>query len=133
MRVEVPVLPQAGLTEGAALDLRGRSRHGAPDRKIVGGPHFASAPQEDRDAVRASQAHSQARPLTFTRTKRCARRVHPRCHRPEPSEDGQADPDADLEARMKAGKSCLRDYNELLRSFSTKSALSGFRNVRNAW
>ena len=26
MRIEVPVLPQAGLTEGSALDLRGRSR-----------------------------------------------------------------------------------------------------------
>jgi hypothetical protein len=30
MRIEVPVLPQAGFTEGSALDLRGRSRHGAP-------------------------------------------------------------------------------------------------------
>ena len=39
MRIEVPVLPQAGFTEGPTLDLRGRSRHGAPDRKIVGGPH----------------------------------------------------------------------------------------------
>src|SRR5262249_47396504 len=28
---------QAGFAEGVALDLRGRSRHGAPDRKIVGG------------------------------------------------------------------------------------------------
>jgi hypothetical protein len=32
-------------------------------------PKFVS-PQEDRDAVRAPQAHSQARPFTFTRPKR---------------------------------------------------------------
>jgi hypothetical protein len=60
MPTEVPVLPEAGITEGAALDLRRRSRHGAPNRKVVGGPQFASAPQKDRDAVRAPQAHSQA-------------------------------------------------------------------------
>ena len=37
MRIEGSVLPQAGITEGAPLDLRRRSRHGAPDREIVGG------------------------------------------------------------------------------------------------
>ena len=60
MRIEGSVLPQAGFTESAALDLRGRSRHGAPDREIVGGRHLAPAPQENRDVVRAPQAHSQA-------------------------------------------------------------------------
>jgi hypothetical protein len=54
--------PKHSGPESAALDLRGRSRHGARDRKIMGGPHFAPAPEEDRDAVRAPQAHSQARP-----------------------------------------------------------------------
>src|SRR5215475_5934684 len=97
MRIEVPLLPQAGIQKGSALDLRGRSRHGAPDRKIVGGPHFASAPQEDRDAVRAPQAHSQARTPTFARSKRCTGRVYPRSNRPEPSQDGQADPNARIE------------------------------------
>ena len=48
MRIEVPVFPQTAFTERAALDLRGRSRHGAPDRKIMGGPRFRSAPQEDQ-------------------------------------------------------------------------------------
>src|SRR5882724_3721191 len=42
MRIEVPLLLQARITKGAAIDLRGCSRHGAPDRKIVGGPRFAS-------------------------------------------------------------------------------------------
>src|SRR6516164_11294089 len=96
MRIEVALLPQAGIAASTALDLRGRSRHGSRDRKIVGGAHLAPAPQEDRDAVRASQAHSQARPITLTRAKRRARRVYPRSDRPEPSEDGQADPDAHI-------------------------------------
>src|ERR1700752_2021138 len=97
MRIEVPVLPQSGFTEGSALDLRGRSRHGAPDSEIVGGRHLAPAPRENRDGVRAPQAHSQARPFAFTRPKRRARRVHPRSPRPEPSKDGQADPDARID------------------------------------
>ena len=66
---EKQVLSQHPSPESAALDLRGRSRHGARDRKIMGGAHFAPAPKEDRDAVRASQAHSQTRSLTFTRPK----------------------------------------------------------------
>jgi Transposase DDE domain len=35
MRIQVAVLPQAGFTEGPT-DLRGRSRHGASDRRILG-------------------------------------------------------------------------------------------------
>jgi IS5 family transposase len=66
---EKQVLSQHPSPESAALDLRGRSRHGARDRKIMGGAPFAPAPKEDRDAVRASQAHSQTRSLTFTRPK----------------------------------------------------------------
>src|ERR1700758_5233842 len=117
MRVEVPVLPQAGFTEDSALDLRGRSRHGAPDSEIVGGRYLTPAPQENRDVVRASQAHSQARPFTLTRPKRGERRVHPRSHGPEPSKDGQADPDA----RIDPATRCLRrHYNEILPDFFNK-------------
>jgi len=114
MRIEVPVLPQTGFTEGSALDLRGRSRHGAPDSEIMGGRYLAPAPQENRDAVRAPQTHSQARSLTLTRPKRRARRVHPRSHRPESSKDGEADPDA----RINPATRCSRcHYNELLQDF----------------
>src|ERR1700746_603713 len=114
MRIEVPVLPEAGFTEGSALDLRGRSRHGAPDCEIVGGRYFAPAPQENRNAVRAPQAYSQARPSTFTRPKRRVRRVHPRSHRPEPSKNGQADPDARIDPATRCSR---RHYNELLQDF----------------
>src|SRR5215469_14210559 len=119
-----------GFTEGTALDLRGRSRHGAPDRKIVGGPHFASAPQKDRDAVCAPQAHSQARPFTVTRPKWRARRVHSRSHGPEPSQDGQADPDAHVKADIENPEAlgrfaaCAVTMN-YCRSFLTESAPSG--------
>ena len=89
-----PRAARTASTQGAALDPRGRSRHGPRDRKVVGGDALATATQEDRDAVRPPQTHSQARPATTTRTKRCARRVPPRSHRPEPPEAGQADPDA---------------------------------------
>jgi hypothetical protein len=96
--------PKAGFTEGSALDLRGRSRHGAPDSEIVGGRYLTPAPQENRDAVRAPQAHSQARPFTFTRPKRRARRVHPRSHRPESSKDGEADPDARIDPATRCSR-----------------------------
>src|SRR5262245_23465395 len=104
MRLEVPVLPKASGTTGAALDLRGRSGYGAPDRKIMGGPELASAPQEDRDAVRTSQTHSQARPLRTTRSQPSACPVHPSSYRAEPSKDGQADPDARGEPRITDSK-----------------------------
>src|SRR6516165_1982241 len=65
-----------------------------------GGLHFASAPQKDRDAVCAPQAHSQTRPFTVTRPKWRARRVHSRGHCPKPSQDGQADPDAHVKADL---------------------------------
>jgi hypothetical protein len=57
MLSEKQVLSQHSGPESAALDLRGRSRHGARDRKIMGRPHFTPAPEKDRDAVRAPQAH----------------------------------------------------------------------------
>src|ERR1700746_1676950 len=104
MLSEKQVLPQHSGPESAALDLRGCSRLGARDRKIMGGPHFAPAPEEDRDAVRAPQAHSQARTLAFARAKRCTGRVYPRSYRPEPSQDGQADPDACRKARIETDK-----------------------------
>jgi hypothetical protein len=92
------VLSQAGFTEGTALDLRERSRHGAPDRKIVGGQHFAPAPQEDRDAVRAPQAHSQARPFTVTSPNGARDEFTLAATAQKSPQDGQADPDACPEA-----------------------------------
>src|SRR5262245_16801346 len=123
------MLPQAGIAESTALDLRGRSRHGAPDRKLVGWPHFAPAPQEDRDVVRAPQTHSQARPFTATRSKRRARRVHSRSHCSEPAQDGQADPDANPQTRLEASTAIRphrrwRQYIGLLPPFSTESVTS---------
>ncbi len=110
------------ITESAALDLRGRSRHGAPDRKIMGGPHVASAPKEDRNAVRAPQTHSQTRSPATKRPER--RAVHPRSHRPEPSQDGQVDPDANPQARIAENPSAglLRSWRQYigLLPFSTK-------------
>jgi hypothetical protein len=44
----------------------------------------AARPQEDRDAVRASQAHSPARSVTFTGPERSAVRVHAGSDRTEP-------------------------------------------------
>ena len=87
----------------------------------MGRAGIAAAPQKDRDAIRASQAHSQARPSAFTRADRRTRRVHPRSHRPEPSEDGQAGPDA--QARIETGKASARVITTIYCSpFSTKSA-----------
>jgi hypothetical protein len=40
------------------------ARHGL---KLRGRPHFTPAPEEDRDAVRASQAHAQARSTAIIR------------------------------------------------------------------
>jgi class 3 adenylate cyclase len=62
----------------------------------MGGP----VAKKSGDGLMAPQAHSQGRPIALTKAKRRARRVHPRSHRPEPSQDGQADPDAHLETRI---------------------------------
>ena len=43
-----------------SLRLRGRSRHGPRDRKILARANVAAIAQKDRDAVRASQTHPQA-------------------------------------------------------------------------
>src|SRR5262245_10969479 len=61
----------------------------------MGRAHLASIAQEGRDAVRAPQAHSQARQITTAGAERCARRVHPRSNRPEPPKARETDPNAD--------------------------------------
>src|SRR4029077_6807233 len=73
------------------------SRSCASDRDIVARAPLAPTAEEGRDAVRSSQAHSQARPLVITRTERCAGRVHPTSHRPEPSQARETHSDADPE------------------------------------
>ena len=47
-------------------------------------------PQARRDAVRSLEAHPQTRPPPVTRPAWCTRRVHARCHRPEPTPTCQA-------------------------------------------
>src|SRR3546814_3190267 len=46
------------------------------------------------DAVRAPQAHPEARPASPSRSERSPRRVPPRRHRQEPPQNGQASSDA---------------------------------------
>lgn len=58
---------------------------GARNRKLMGRPNFTPGPQEDRDAIRASKAHSQTGSAATKRAERRTRRVHPRCSRSEPS------------------------------------------------
>src|ERR1700733_13980980 len=126
MLPEKQVLPQHSRPESAALDLRGRSRLGARDRKIMGGPHFAPAPEENRDAVCSPQANSKARSAATKGAERCTRRVHSRCHRSEPTQDGQAIPDGRAEARVRATQANSSAeqrllYHELLPTSSTES------------
>src|SRR5215510_5386459 len=71
----------------------------------MGRAHLASIAQEGRDAVRAPQAHSQARQITTAGAERCARRVHPRSNRPEPPKARETDPNADPDSSLsKRGK-----------------------------
>ena len=65
--------PKDAGPQGAAVNPRRCPRHGACDRKILGGPRVSTAAQEGRDAVRPPQTHSQARSAPTTRTDRCAR------------------------------------------------------------
>src|SRR5262249_12081247 len=66
----------------------------------MGRAHLASIAQEGRDAVRAPQAHSQARQITTAGAERCARRVHPRSNRPEPPKARETDPNADPDSSL---------------------------------
>src|SRR5262249_47252910 len=68
--------------------------------EVMGRAHLASIAQEGRDAVRAPQAHSQARQITTTGAERCARRVHPRSNRPEPPKARETDPNADPDSSL---------------------------------
>jgi hypothetical protein len=56
-----PLLSEGSGPQGAAVNPRGRARHGACDREVLGRPCVSPTAQESRDAVRAPQAHSQAR------------------------------------------------------------------------
>ena len=91
----------------------------------MGGPHSASAPQEDRDA-RTSSAFSSLS-VYFYVAKRRARRVKPRSHRPEPSQHGQADPNAHPKRRIEISKAGARAIMNCCQPFSTESARIGHR------
>src|SRR5947209_15905960 len=77
-------------TENPAFDPRRRSQHGARHREDGCLPDVKARTQEDRDVVRPPQAHPPAWQTAITRTKRRARRVPPRSHRPEPQKARQA-------------------------------------------
>jgi hypothetical protein len=120
MRIESLVLPQAGMTESAALDLRSRSRHGGQiARSWEGGTS-----RRLRKKVEMLFAHLK-RILKLDRLPlrgpNGARRVHPRGNRPEPSKDGQADPDVHPEARIgrktSSASSRRSYYNEIPQPF----------------
>ena len=77
-----------------ALNPRRRSADGWRYLQLGRGPDLAAGTQGDRDAVRPSQAHPEARLAPAPRSERSPRRVPPRCHSPEPQEARQAHPDA---------------------------------------
>jgi transposase len=102
----IPVFDKSERKDGTgpqdtAVDPRGRSRHGPRYRSHRCLRHLATAAEEGRDAVRASQAHPEARPAATTRTEWSPRRVPPRSRRPEPPQTGQGDPDASAETGLK--------------------------------
>src|SRR5262249_4891707 len=66
----------------------------------MGRAHLASIAQEGRDAVRAPQAHSQARQITTAGAERCAGRVYPRSNRPEPPKARETDPNANPDSSL---------------------------------
>src|SRR3954454_10917528 len=67
----------------------------------MGRPGVSTVAQEGRDAVRPSQTHSQTRSAATPRAKGCPRRIPPRSNRPEPQEDGKADPNAKSSASLR--------------------------------
>jgi hypothetical protein len=58
------------ILKAAATGERDRERLLDAALDVAGGPHLAPAPEEDRNAVRASQARAQARSPAATRTER---------------------------------------------------------------
>jgi hypothetical protein len=97
---------------------------------------IAASKEEDRDAVRTSQAHSTSRPAEVERALWGSRRVPSRWHRPEPPDARKADPDPYASTRL--GPPCagriVRSRSASSRTSSRQSAQSGraaaHRNVR---
>ena len=107
-----------------ACSLKPRCCPNAPARKILRSIHEGArdmardiaatdayvtsrrAAEEGRDAVRAPQAHPEARPPATTRTERRPRRVPPRSRRPEPPQTRKADPDANADPGLKEAAPC---------------------------
>ena len=93
--------PNTPRPQDPALHPRGCPRHGARHRRHRCLCHLAPPAEEDRDAVRPSQAHPEARQAAATGTERCPRRVPPRRRRPEPPQTRQAHPDAGTHSGMR--------------------------------
>src|SRR5471032_2005689 len=67
--------------------------------------------EEDRDALRPSQPHPQARSPAPKRSEWCKGRVPPGRHGPEPPQARQADPDAAARhGRVRSGVTSHRDH-----------------------
>lgn len=91
-----------------ACQLRARCRPGDAGRKVLRSVHEGArdlardlsltdaylTSRRERKKVEMLQAHPEARPPPPQGTKWRKRRVPPRRHRPEPPQNGQADPDA---------------------------------------
>src|ERR1700733_2993528 len=67
---QAKVLPKRAGTQDRALHSRSRSRQGPCDRKDRGLRCLTPGAKEGRDAVRSSEAHPQARPITPARAQR---------------------------------------------------------------
>jgi hypothetical protein len=72
-------------------------------------PDLAARAEEGRDAVRAPEAHPEARPAAIARTLRRTGRVPPRRHRPESPEAGQAHHDTAADNHLSSGGSRQQD------------------------
>ena len=127
-----------------ACSLKPRCCPNAPARKILRSIHEGArdmardiattdayvtsrrAAEEGRDAVRAPQAHPEARPPATTRTERRPRRVPPRSRRPEPPQTRKTDPDAGAETGMKGKRlrSSAIDKRQPRRQHLTSSTIS---------
>ena len=118
--------PKDAGAQGSAFDPRKGSRRCARNRQDRGLCQVATRTEEDRDAVRAPQAHPAPRSAQVARSVRCSRRVPPRCHRPEPPKARKADPNAGLRAnKLTRARFLPTSQTAEPPTSSTQSAISG--------
>ena len=75
LRAQAQVLPERSCAQNRALCSRSRARQGPCDRQDRGLRRLTSRTKEGRDALRASEAHRQARSIAPPRPKWSQRRV----------------------------------------------------------